>query len=189
MGFAVEIVDTSVAEIDGVVDEIDVLFLNVGAQAAVTMDALLGQTLAGEVSSIETTGSTQGGVVSFPVRVRVEAPAGVDLREGLSAAASVVLRETTDALLVPSAAIGGTFLQPTVLVHRDGAIVEQPVTLGDGDDFNVVVTNGLNEGDTVVVETAGGDLGIFGALFGGGQGLRQIFGAAGRPPGAGGQDR
>ena len=189
MGFAAEIVDTSVAEIDGVVDEIDVLFLNVGAEASVTMDALLGQTLAGVVSSIETTGSTQGGVVSFPVRVRVEAPPGVDLREGLSAAASVVLRETTDALLVPSAAIGGTFLQPTVLVERDGAVAEQPVSLGDGDDFNVVVLDGLNEGDTVVVESTGGDLGIFGALFGGGQGLRQIFAGQGRPPGGGGQDR
>ena len=183
-GFAFEIVDTSVAEVDGVVDEIDVLFLNVGAEAAVTMDALLGQTLAGVVSSIETTGSTTGGVVSFPVRVRVEAPPGVDLREGLSAAASVVLRETTDALLVPSAAIGGSFLQPTVLVQRDGAVTEQPVSLGDGDDFNVVVLDGLNEGDTVVVETAGGDFGIFGAFFGGGQGLRQIFGGR-PPPGAG----
>ena len=188
-GFAVEIVDTSVAEIDGVVDEIDVLFLNVGAEAAVTMDALLGQTLAGVVSSIETTGSTQGGVVSFPVRVRVEAPPGIGLREGLSAAAGVVLRETTDALLVPSAAIGGSFLQPTVLVHRDGAVIEQPVTLGDGDDFNVVVLDGLNEGDTVVVETAGGNFDIFGALLGGNPGLRQIFAGQGRPPGAGGQDR
>ncbi len=183
-GFAFEIVDTAVAEVDGVVDEIDVLFLSVGAEAAVTMDALLGQTLAGVVSSIETTGSTTGGVVSFPVRVRVEAPPGVDLREGLSAAASVVLRETTDALLVPSAAIGGSFLQPTVLVQRDGAVTEQPVSLGDGDDFNVVVLDGLNEGDTVVVETAGGDFGIFGAFFGGGQGLRQIFGGR-PPPGAG----
>ena len=182
--FAFEIVDTAVAEVDGVVDEIDVLFLNVGAEAAVTMDALLGQTLAGVVSSIETTGSTTGGVVSFPVRVRVEAPPGVDLREGLSAAASVVLRETTDALLVPSAAIGGNFLQPTVLVQRDGAVTEQPVSLGDGDDFNVVVLDGLNEGDTVVVESAGGDFGIFGAFFGGGQGLRQIFGGR-PPPGAG----
>ena len=183
-GFAFEIVDTAVAEVDGVVDEIDVLFLSVGAEAAVTMDALLGQTLAGVVSSIETTGSTTGGVVSFPVRVRVKAPPGVDLREGLSAAASVVLRETTDALLVPSAAIGGSFLQPTVLVQRDGAVTEQPVSLGDGDDFNVVVLDGLNEGDTVVVETAGGDFGIFGAFFGGGQGLRQIFGGR-PPPGAG----
>jgi multidrug efflux pump subunit AcrA (membrane-fusion protein) len=184
MAFAVEIVDTSVAEVDGVVDEIGVLFLNVGAEAVVTMDALLDQTLAGEVSSIETTGRTTGGVVSFPVRVRVEAPPGVDLREGLSASASVVLRETTDALLVPSAAIGGSFLQPTVLVQRDGAITEQPVSLGDGDDFNVVVLAGLNEGDAVVVESTGGDLGIFGALFGGGQRLRQFIGGR-PPPGAG----
>ena len=95
-----------------------------------------------------------------------------------------MLRETTDALLVPSAAIGGSFLQPTVLVQRDGAVTEQPVSLGDGDDFNVVVLDGLNEGDTVVVESAGGDFGIFGAFFGGGQGLRQIFGGR-PPPGAG----
>lgn len=186
---AMEIVDSTVAELDGVIDEIDVLYLNVGAVADVTMDALLGQTLTGTVSSIDTRATASDNVVIFPVRIRVDAPAGFDFREGLSASASVVLKESTDVLLVPSAAIGGSFLQPTVLLEREGKIIEQRVTLGDGDDFNVVVAAGVNEGDAIVVETSGLGAGnIFGAAFGGGRGLRELFGA-GQRGGQGGGTR
>ncbi len=175
---AIEVVDTSIAEVDGVIDEIDVLFVRIGTQAVVTMDALEGQRLRGVVSSIAATGTTQAGVVSFPIRVQVEAPQGVQLREGLSAAASVVIRVTSDALLVPSLAVGGSFLQPTVQVLSDGEIAERPVTLGDSDDFLVVVEDGVAEGDLVVVESADGAASPFGN-FAAGQAntFRQLFGA------------
>jgi hypothetical protein len=186
---AIEVVDTSIAEVDGVIDEIDVLFVQIGTQAVVTMDALEGQNLRGVVSSIAATAATQSGVVSFPIKVQVEAPQGVQLREGLSATVSVVIRVTSDALLVPSLAVGGSFLQPTLQVLSDGQIVETPVTLGDSDDFFVVVEEGLGEGDRVVVESADGPASPFGD-FAGGQAntFRQLFGAGfGRGGGGGGQ--
>ena len=48
----IEIVDSTIIEVDAIVDEIDVLFVREGAQADVTMDALPGQILEGTVSSV-----------------------------------------------------------------------------------------------------------------------------------------
>ena len=185
---AVEIVDTSIVEVDGVVDEIDVLFVQVRSEAQVIMDALQGEALVGEVSSIATSATTQQGVVSFPIRIRVEVPESVELREGLSAVAQVVLRESTDVLLIPSVAVTGSFLQPTVIVESNGDLIERPVTLGDSDDFFVVVHQGLREGDMVLVESGTGDASIFGFGFGGAQGqaFRELFAGGFRRGGQGG---
>ena len=149
-----EIVDPSVVEVAGVVDEIDVLFIREGAQAAVTMDALPGQVLAGVVSDIAPSAESQQGVVSYPVSIRLELPDGLELPEGLSAVAQVVLREDRNVLLVPLDALSGTFDRPIVRVMTDEGIVERPVALGNSDEFWVVVTDGLAAGDTVVVETS-----------------------------------
>ena len=81
----VEVVDPSVVEVDGVVDEIDVLFIRQGARAEVTLDALPGQVLEGIVSEIGSAAINQQGVVSYPIRILLQVPAGVDLREGLTA--------------------------------------------------------------------------------------------------------
>ena len=98
---AVEIADPSVVEVSGSVDEIDVLFLQAGAQAAVTLEALGTQTLPGTVSSIANIGASQQGVVTYPVTIRVESSAGDQFPEGLSATAQVIIREQTDSVLIP----------------------------------------------------------------------------------------
>ena len=152
---AIEIVDPSVIEMDGSVDEIDVLFIQTGALATVTLDALLGQVLAGEVSTIGSAGAGQQGIVTYPVGIRLQVPPGVDLREGLTATASIVLRQESNVLLVPLQAIHGTFQEPTVMVVNNGSIEERPVLLGNSDDFWVVVSGGLEEGRTDSYRIAG----------------------------------
>jgi len=148
----IEIVDPTVIEVDGIVDEIDVLFIQEGARATVTMDALLGQVLEGTVSDISSAATSQQGVVSYPIRIQLEAPEGVELYEGLSATASIVLREERNVLLVPLQAVYGTFQEPMVRVMTDGGVEERGVVLGNSDDFWVVVPEGLAEGDQVVME-------------------------------------
>ena len=181
-GRVLEIVDPSVVQVEGAVDEIDILSIAEGAQAVVVMDALAGQALTGAIDSIGTGALNQQGVVSYPVSVLVDVPGGLELFEGLSAAASIVVSETPDALLIPTAAVGGSFLQPTVRLSTDGAVEERPVTLGDSDDFWVAVTSGLEKGDQVLMRTpeAGGFFG-----FGGFPGGFGAFGARGlrEPPG------
>ena len=171
-----EIVDPSVIEVGGIVDEIDVLFIQRGAQASVTMDALAGQVLSGTVSEIATQGTSNQGVVNYPLRIQVEAPAGLDLPEGLSAVAGVVIREDRDVLLVPLDALYGTFERPVVRV-MNGTVEEREVVLGNNDDFWIVILDGLTESELVVMEASqSSDAGGFG-------GLRGLFGGGG--PGGG----
>lgn len=181
----VEIVDPTVVEVDGIVDEIDVLFISVGAQALVTLDALAGQVLAGTVTEIGSAAASQQGVVAYPMRVTLEVPEGVQLRDGLSATANIILREERNVLLVPIQALHGTFDQPSVLVLTDGRVTERPVVLGISDDFWIIVTEGLLEGEQVVIEaTQAAD------VFGFGDAIRQFrgggFGGGGFGGGFGG---
>jgi multidrug resistance efflux pump len=164
---SVEVVDPTVIEVDGVVDEVDVLFLREGARAEVTMDALPGQVLAGIVSSIAAAARSQQGVVSYPIRVRLQLQPGESFPEGLSATANIIIREELDVLLVPVQALYGSFEQPLVRVMlANGQIEERPVLLGNSDDFWVAVRDGLAEGDQVVMETVQAATTQFG--FGGG---------------------
>ncbi|MCL0044549.1 efflux RND transporter periplasmic adaptor subunit [Dehalococcoidia bacterium] len=172
----IEVVDRTVVEVDGVVDEIDVLFVQEGAQASVTMDALPGQELDGTVSSIASAARSQQGVVSYPIRIRIQIPQGLELREGLSATASIIIREERNVLLIPLQALHGRFEQPVVLIMRNERVEERPVILGNSDDFWTVVRQGLVEGDQVIIEATQADtnqMGLrntFRALSGGGSG-------------------
>ncbi len=189
----VEVVDPTVVEVDGMVDEVDVLFVRVGAQADVTMDALRGQVLQGTVSSIASAAQSQQGVVSYPVRIRLQAPTGVQLQEGLSATATIVIQEENNVLRVPLQALYGTFDKPVVKVMNSGRLEERSVTLGNSDDYWVAVRQGLNEGDQVVMEAQKATAGQFGLgqafrQFGGGVGGGAFTGGGGvRDGGQGGQ--
>ncbi|MSQ40059.1 MAG: efflux RND transporter periplasmic adaptor subunit [Dehalococcoidia bacterium] len=168
----VEVVDPTVVEVNGVVDEVDVLFVRVGAKADVTMDALRGQVLHGTVSSIASAAQTQQGVVSYPIRIHLQAPAGVQLQEGLSATATIVIQEENNVLRVPLQALYGTFDKPTVKVMNSGRVEERSVVLGNSDDYWVAVRQGLAEGEQVVMEAQKATAGQLGA----GQAFRQFQG-------------
>ena len=150
----VELVDPAVVEMDGIVDEIDILLLRLGIPAAVSLDALPGQVLTGVVSEIASTATNQQGVVTYSVRVRVQIPDGLQLRDGLSAVAGLVLEQQLNVLLVPQQAIFGTFDTPTVRLQTDSGIIERTVVLGNSDDFWTEVRGGLREGDRVVMQSS-----------------------------------
>ena len=176
----VDIVDQTVVEVAGVVDEIDVLFVREGAVASVTMDALPGQVLGGVVSEIAAAAQSQQGVVSYPISIRLETPPGLAIPEGLSAVASVVIREDLGVLLVPLDAVYGSFEQPAVRVMNNGVVEERAVSLGNSDDFWIVVEDGIVEGDRVILQSQ--QASTAGAGF---AALRGQFGGFGGGPGGG----
>lgn len=177
------VVDPTVIEMEGAVDEIDVLYVQIGALANVSMDALPGEALPGIVSYIASDAVSQQGVVTYEVSIRVEVPRGIELRSGLTAIAELVLRSEPDVLLVPLQALRGSFNQPTVTVSAAGVLTERAVVTGSSDDFWVVVDEGLEEGELIVME------GIEGATDFGFGGFRGIggFGGGFRPPSWGGR--
>ena len=174
----IDILDPTVVTVDGTIDEIDVLSLRLGDQVAVTLDALPDQVLRGVIDEIGD-GVNQQGVIQFPLSIILTAPDGIELIEGLSATATIVLNQINNALLVPLQAIGGTFDQPTVDVGTSDGFITTDVQLGASDDFWVVVESGLSEGQEVLMEIAA-PVDALQQLFGGG------LGAMGIPRGGGG---
>ena len=168
---AIVIADPASVEMRGSVDEVDVLFLQVGDQAEVETDALAGQTIVGTITDIAAFGSTTSGTVfgadfeqdvgsvSYPVTIGIQAPPGTTLPEGLSARGQVVIRDIQNVLLVPVGAIFGTQQEPQLLVQTstDPVTYElKPVVLGVSDDFWTELISGVNEGDDILMTVVGG---------------------------------
>ena len=186
---ALEIADPSIVEVSGSVDEIDVLFLQVGAQAYVTLEALANQALPGTVSSIASIGTSQQGVVTYPVTIRVDSSDIGQVPEGLSATAQVIIRERNDVALIPLQALYGTVQAPTVKVVSGNDIIEREVSLGISDDFWIVVEDGLEEGETISMEVVGSGTSQFGGIGATFRAVGGFGGTRGRPPGQGGGSR
>ena len=178
---AITMVDPSVVQVAGTIDEIDVLFVRLGAQTSVSMDAFPGQALSGTVTDVGTQATNQQGVVSYPITVEVQTQ-GLEFPEGMSAVASIVITEELDVLLVPIDALFGSFDQPELQVMNGGTLESRQIVLGNTDEFWAVVEFGANEGDMVVLETRDSSFQSgFGAIFRGVSG-----GFQGRPGGGAG---
>ncbi|MBT5627564.1 MAG: HlyD family efflux transporter periplasmic adaptor subunit [Chloroflexi bacterium] len=188
----IDILDPSVVTLDGTIDEIDVLSLRIGDTVAVTLDALPDQILNGVIDEIGD-GINQQGVIEFPLTIALTPPEGIDLIEGLSATATIVLNQIDNALLIPLQSVGGSFTQATVDVVTADGFTTTNVTLGASDDFMVIVESGLTEGQEVLMSVAE-SVDPFQQLFGGGGGGAIRIpggaftgGAGSRGPGGGGR--
>jgi RND family efflux transporter MFP subunit len=148
----IKIVDPSDIEVSAIVDEIDVAQVQVGQKATVTLDAYSDLELSGVVSSISSFANSQSGVVSYPVTIKLTIPSGVQLREGMSATATITVQEVDNVLLVPTKAISGkNSANPTVVVMVNGTSEVRSVKLGASNGTSTEVVSGLNAGDMVVV--------------------------------------
>jgi multidrug efflux pump subunit AcrA (membrane-fusion protein) len=153
------IVDVSELGLVGEVDETDVLLVSAGLAAEVELDAAPGADYAATVRSVDLlpTPSTRGGV-AYRIRLTLtEGPGAVGgqpaptPRPGMSAVAHLRVREATDAVSVPAAAVFGSGGRDVVWVIRDGKAVQQPVRVGvQGVDL-VQILDGVTDGERVVV--------------------------------------
>lgn len=163
--------------------ESDVSSIKVGQQASVTIGAL-DATLNGKVTSIDPVGTSSGsnGVVSFAVKVALDAPP-TGLLPGMSADVTITAASATGVLSIPSRALSGTAGAYTVrVVAADGSVSTQPVEVGLVTASLAEIKSGLQAGDRVVTGTSsaqnaattvGGGGGVFpggGVIRGGGIG-------------------
>ena len=88
---AVEIIDPTQVEVTGLVDAIDIQFVEEGARARVTIGSLPGEEFEGTVISVAEEPRTERGVVSYPVQIAVDLPAGFEVPVRLSAVTTVIL--------------------------------------------------------------------------------------------------
>ncbi|MCD8119974.1 MAG: HlyD family efflux transporter periplasmic adaptor subunit [Lachnospiraceae bacterium] len=161
------------------IDELDILSVEIGQTAEITLDALTGQSFTGTVTSIDTSGTNSGGSTKYTAEITLNRTS--QMLSGMNATARITLEETEDILVIPVAAISEEGNRSYVYTTYDeetdtlGGLTE--VETGVSDGTNVEITSGLSEGDayyyvyteniTYSVESGGNFLtNLFGGLFG-----------------------
>jgi len=141
----------------------------------------------GLVSSVGIVASSSSGTSAFPVVITVTgSPTG--LYAGSTANVSIIYRQLSNVLVVPTLAITRTNGNSYVTLDKNGVKSQRLITVGLSSGGSTQVASGLTAGDTVVerVPTArtGGTSGFGG--FGGAGGGTGGFGGTGGPPSFGG---
>lgn len=143
------------------VDETDVLLVTAGISATVELDAAPGARYEATVRSVDLlpSASAQGGV-SYRARLALgpgtfaDGRAAPAPRPGMSAVAHLSVRSASGAVVVPAAAVFNADGRDQVWVVRAGKAERVAVTVGVAGADLVQITDGVVEGDRIVVRGA-----------------------------------
>jgi RND family efflux transporter MFP subunit len=149
-GVAVSLVDLSNLQVKVMMAEVDMARVRVGETVMLNLDALTGKMYHGEVTAIGPVGTVMSGVVNYPVIVTISNP-DTSIKPGMTANLSVQVDRRVDVLLVPTRAVRTQGNQMIVTVEQNGQSVQVPVGTGLSNDTQVEITNGLQEGDVIVL--------------------------------------
>ncbi len=173
-GTAVSLVDLSNLQVKVLIAEVDMAKIAVGETADMTLDALPGATYQAKVIAISPVGTVTQGVVNYPVVVSVQNPDAA-VKPGMTANLAVQVDKRENVLVVPLRAVRTQGNQKIVTVEYKGQQIQTPVGTGLSNDTQVEITNGLQEGDVIVLnqttttQRPGGGGGGFGIPFIGGR--------------------
>jgi HlyD family secretion protein len=160
---AVILTDTDALYIDLSVDEVDIGQLREGQAVELTLDALPEATLRGEIDRIGILAEQGNAVTTYKVRVVLDRrnPA---VKVGMSANATITVREIPNALRVPNLYVrldrrtNQAFVN---LVNPDRSLTEIEIVLGLRTEEYSEVISGLQEGDEVGIDLDGGGFDLF----------------------------
>lgn len=171
------LIDNSQYEVKANIDESELASLEVGQNVEISMEALPGLNLTGQLTEIGSKAESTSGVVTIPITVLIDSVHD-SFKPGLSADMDIIVGQVTDKLIVPVTAIldkqGTKYVQKVVGQETE----ETEVTTGLTDGLQVVIESGLESGDKILINSAAM------AQSGSGQSGSNMF--RGGPPGGGG---
>jgi HlyD family secretion protein len=134
------------------VDESEISKVQLGQKAEVTLDALAGKTFTGKVTRVSPKATVVSNIAVFYVTVTLENKDRA-LRPGMTAEAEIISREYPNALQVPKRAIQTVSerLYVSVLGADEKTQENVRVKTGPDDGANIVISEGLQPGQTVVL--------------------------------------
>jgi HlyD family secretion protein len=147
------LVNTDQLLLDVAIDETDIADIEVGQIVQLRFDALPDAEITGEVTRIDPAPIIVGQLVTYPVRVVLEAT-GEPVRLGMSATATIIVDELQDVLVLPNRfiRIDRNTQQAYVTVERgEGQYAEIPVELGLRNETETQIISGIDEGERVVL--------------------------------------
>ena len=179
------------------IDESNILSVELGQTASVTISSISEDPFTGEVTAVEKTGTSSSGVTGYAVEVTVDRTEKMLPR--MSAAVSIRIEGVDDALLLPEDAVTKTRTSAYVYTSVDETTGElsgmTEVKTGLTGGGYIEITEGLKEGDTVYyTKKQTNDFNAFMSGFGGnnrggsssgGSGFGGIPGGGSMPGGSG----
>ncbi len=144
--FVVEDLDTLMLRVN--VPERELAKLSVGQVAQLSFDAVPNHLFEGKIELISP--YVSAATATFTVRIRVTKTDGL-LRPGMFARVAIVYERKPDALQIPRTALLDGDGPPKVFVVKDGKAMERAVKLGLSNGAWIEVTDGLKDGEQVVV--------------------------------------
>lgn len=129
--------------------EIDVVNVKANQKVSLTLDAYSDKTFTGKVLAVNTSGTVNSGVTSYPVTILLD-PVSVDIYPNMGVNAQIITFIKSDVLLIPSLAVTTTSNQSTVQIKKDGQTSIVQVEIGNSNDSEIEIISGLNEGDEVI---------------------------------------
>ncbi len=139
----------------GTVDEIDVGKIVEGMEAEIQIGALPDTKIPGRVDRIFPKAKKEGNATLFDIWIVIKETAGVTLRAGFSATASIQIRERKQVVLIPERLVvfeeGKRFVEvPDSDSKGEQKTHKVEIQTGLSDGLNIEVLSGLKEGDKVV---------------------------------------
>lgn len=132
------------------VDELDLPSVKVGQKAKVRVDALPDKTFDAEVKQVSTVGTTTNGVSTYSVILSMKS--SPELKYGMTASADIIISDKKDVLLLPTQAVQTRNGRHMVTIKKaDGTLERKEIKVGVNDSSHVEITEGLTEGDEVVI--------------------------------------
>lgn len=146
------IVDLSGLEIQVDVDEIDIPMVQLDQSVRLTLDALPDLEIKGRVSQIASVGSSQTGILSYPVLITID-QFDPRVKVGMTANAEITTERLEDVLLVPNRAVRIDRTDGTYHVDKwvNGEAIDTQVKLGMRNDLQSQVIEGLEQGDELII--------------------------------------
>ena len=164
--------DLTVMNAEVEVDENDVVNVQIGDRANVTIDAFPGRTFRGTIVEIANSAKlkgmgTQEQSTNFEVKIRIDDFKGADLRPGMSCIAKIETETKENVMAVPMIAVtrrdktddpadsirraaAGAEVPTIVFINDNGKAKSVPVKTGISDNLYVEVVSGLKGNEEIV---------------------------------------
>ena len=152
---SVTVAGTDVLQMELSVDEDQISLVKAGDEATVQIEAA-DSTCEGVVTSVSEVGEYSSSGSTFTAKVTFDNDGSIKL--GMSGSATIILEKAENALCIPVNAVTTSGEESKVTVQKeDGTTEEVTVTTGIKNDAYIQITDGLSEGDTVVVPVSDDD--------------------------------
>jgi len=136
------------------VDEADIGKVRVGQKVTLTLDAYPDQKIEGEVGKIAFASiATKGGGTAYPIDIYLPENKDLQFKVGMNGDLEIIISGEKDVLTVPSEAITEKDNKKFVKVVKGRQIKQVTVETGLITDTETQITQGLAEGETVIVRT------------------------------------